>query len=448
MRRRLFGTCALALLLVLAACSDPGDGGSGGDDPAPPAEEPGSDSGDLVDAPEGIDEPGTADEQLSLADARQLWSEIGPATYHYTAYAMFQSAHPCGNGLEIEVEVADGVVRRAVDTFTGCDLTRPGSGPIPLTVPEWFDHVESLQGSFDIVEFGFGDLGQVSELFTENADGAIEFALRTFDEGAAPARDAEARLDEVRAQRDRWGSNEITDYTMTVEIGCFCPEEYRGPFEVAVAGGQLVSATYKGEPAAEDVADQYFTVGGLFDALEGLVDSDRLEVTYDRATGFPTEINADPDFQIADEEVYITVSNFSADVTARPVGSLTEALAAVGAAVESAPTGAVEQGDATMCGVETVTNGDTGPDRGDPVGRRCFIDAVDGGTAAVFVRSLTTVEGDPVVEVWHTDTQGVITLYVDATRDPLGSQQWETIGCTVLDISQDFAVDWFYCGGE
>jgi hypothetical protein len=447
MKTKLLAMLAVGMLLAIGACSDPGDTGSGDDVPAPTTEAPDPDPADPGDAP-GTQEPGGTDEQMSLAEARQLWSEVGPPDYHYTAYVLFQSDHPCGNGLEIAVNVSDGVVTSAEDGFTGCDLTQPGDGPIPLTVPEWFDHIESLQGSNDIVEVGFGSFGQVSELFTEDGDGAIEFALRTFEEGAAPAPDARALLDEIRAQRDRWESNEIADYTMTVEIGCFCPEEYRGPFEIVVADGRVVSATFRGEPAADDVADQYFTIDGLFDSAEALVDSDMLDVTYDRALGFPSVINADPEFRMADEEVYVTVSGFVADRPVRSPETLTEALIAVGAAVDSAPPDATDQGDAVMCGAEVITNDDAETDRGDPVARRCFIDAADAGTAAVFVRSQDTVEGDPIVEVWHTDENGSITLYVDATRDAFGSGEWETVGCTGLNVRQDVAVDWFFCGGE
>lgn len=274
----------------------------------------------------------------------------------------------------------------------------------------------------------------------------------TTPEGAPDTTAAPDGPSELSQARARWEASGVQSYSMTVQIGCFCPEEFRGPFEVTVDNGVLTEALYDGAPVRDGVAIEFFTVDGLFDAVADLADSDRLNVTFDPETGIPTIIDADPQLTIADEEVSVTVSDFQPSSDALGRSPLTDALVSLGAAVDSAPEGARTEGGAKMCGYEDVTFNDSAPaDQGDPSGRRCFIDAVDAGSAAVFVRSQPTVEGDPVVEIYRANGDGTITVYIDATRDPFGPGAWDSLTCGGVQIRADLAIDYFLiddCGGD
>ena len=47
----------------------------------------------------------------------------------------------------------------------------------------------------------------------------------------------------------------------------------------------------------------------------------------------------------------------------------------------------------------------------------------------MFVVSNTSVEGDPFVSIYRWESDGHLEMYVDATRDRLGSGQWEHGTC-------------------
>ncbi len=78
----------------------------------------------------------------------------------------------------------------------------------------------------------------------------------------------------------------MSSYRVRVEVQCFCPEERRGPFAVVVRTG-IVEATRDGKPVAEFASTTYFTVPGLFTAVERFAYSDDITVAYDPDYGFP-----------------------------------------------------------------------------------------------------------------------------------------------------------------
>ncbi|MEZ5243545.1 MAG: hypothetical protein R2707_00490 [Acidimicrobiales bacterium] len=97
---------------------------------------------------------------------------------------------------------------------------------------------------------------------------------------------------------------------------------------------------------------------------------------------------------------------------------LQSALSELGVALAGAPEEAVTLDGAQWCGVDSVEEPNLGS-------RRCLWDAWQTGAPAVGVLSATTIEGAPLVEVHRVDAAGLIIRWVDATRDPLGSRQWE-----------------------
>ena len=116
---------------------------------------------------------------------------------------------------------------------------------------------------------------------------------------------AEEILEELEQQREIWAEEGISDYTMTVEIGCFCPPEQQGPFEVTVVDGKLDDVMMGGETADPSNRD-FFTVTGLFSTIEEHADADEIDITYS-PSGYPTTIDVDPSREIVDEEFRIDV---------------------------------------------------------------------------------------------------------------------------------------------
>jgi hypothetical protein len=122
---------------------------------------------------------------------------------------------------------------------------------------------------------------------------------------------------DLAAARQRWAAHGLEDYRFTYLRGCFCPPQYRGPFDVTVRAGEVVDVTYEGEGEPADRAlAEYQTVDGLFDLIAEAYDRDAatVSVTYDAATGRPAEVYIDYDEQVVDEEVSFTVE------AVRPLG--------------------------------------------------------------------------------------------------------------------------------
>lgn len=125
--------------------------------------------------------------------------------------------------------------------------------------------------------------------------------------GGTPA----VRSPELEEARARWEAAGYDAYQMTLQRSCFCPEDYRGPFDVTVRSGEIESIRFNG---AEMDAERGMTVEGLFDLLEEAYarGAQTVSVEYDADTGIPTELYIDYDARIADEEVGYTVRDVEA----------------------------------------------------------------------------------------------------------------------------------------
>ena len=122
-----------------------------------------------------------------------------------------------------------------------------------------------------------------------------------------PDPEGEARLAENRA---RWTAQQPDTYRFTYTRNCFCPQEYRGPFAIAVQGGEVAEVTYEGEgePIEDALTNASLTIDDLFDLVAEAYERKAFSVTVDYAeTGQPTNIYIDYNAQIADEEVGFTI---------------------------------------------------------------------------------------------------------------------------------------------
>jgi hypothetical protein len=142
-------------------------------------------------------------------------------------------------------------------------------------------------------------------IFVQDDSGFTEMSVMSFTPGEADTLSAEQVLAQLEEQREIWADEGTNDYTVIVEIGCFCPEEFRGPFEVTVVDGAVDSVTMNGE-AVEPVEGAFLTVEGLFSTIEDYAYSDEITVTY-APEGYPQTIDIDPSRNIIDEELRIDV---------------------------------------------------------------------------------------------------------------------------------------------
>ena len=121
-------------------------------------------------------------------------------------------------------------------------------------------------------------------------------------------------LQQLQAAQALWQQKQPEHYAITLKRSCFCPPEFNKPIEVRVYRGviQQVTIVSTGKPLPLDRQHDAMTVEGLFktirDAIAGKAES--VVVKYDPQYGFPTTISIDRSRMIADEEVYISTSDF------------------------------------------------------------------------------------------------------------------------------------------
>ncbi|MEB4591692.1 DUF6174 domain-containing protein [Candidatus Thiothrix sp. Deng01] len=124
---------------------------------------------------------------------------------------------------------------------------------------------------------------------------------------------AQSQLD---ANRQKWESQPLADYSFTLQRSCFCRGDAIRPVNIEVADGKVASATFAdtGEPLPEDLDYNKLTVNDLFDTIQQAITDGaaRVDVSYDQQSGVPASIYIDRSEQIADEEVGFTISNFRA----------------------------------------------------------------------------------------------------------------------------------------
>ena len=122
---------------------------------------------------------------------------------------------------------------------------------------------------------------------------------------------------ELERNEKLWESQNLTDYDFTLARQCFCPEDWRGPVNIQVRDGGVVSTTYvsNGQAATAEKFGDVDTIEELFgvirDAYEGKntfeQKAETVNVTYHPTMGYPLTIYIDVSQLMADEEQGYTV---------------------------------------------------------------------------------------------------------------------------------------------
>jgi len=110
--------------------------------------------------------------------------------------------------------------------------------------------------------------------------------------------------------KKHWEKLAIKDYNFVVRRSCYCPHEEKK--QITVTSGTISEAKYIPSNTVLDTNTQQETIDGYFDIIQDALDKNahRLTVTYDETYGFPSDIAIDYNEQIADEEIYYTLTHF------------------------------------------------------------------------------------------------------------------------------------------
>lgn len=125
---------------------------------------------------------------------------------------------------------------------------------------------------------------------------------------------------ELSRNQQKWTDANITHYRFALNIGCFCAFRDQMPLTVEVQDGQIVHMAAADGTLVLDTDQNYAfyaphaTIDLLFADIDAAINdgADSVTVTYDATYGFPAEIAIDQSQEIADEEMYYSISGFEA----------------------------------------------------------------------------------------------------------------------------------------
>jgi hypothetical protein len=120
---------------------------------------------------------------------------------------------------------------------------------------------------------------------------------------------------DVNSDQAKWEDANVSHYRYELSISCFCIFAQDMPLVIEVKDGEVVSMEYKSgkeiDPALLPEFQRYDTIDKIFAELaKAQTEAERVEVTYDEKYGFPTQVTIDQAQQAADDEIYLTISNF------------------------------------------------------------------------------------------------------------------------------------------
>jgi hypothetical protein len=289
-----------ALFVVAAACGSGEVEGPG----TTPIDTPGTTTTTITEI------PGSGQQGL-LEEAQLLWNAYRPDSYEIT----YSLACECDGGpWLLRVEGDQTVVSTRV--YPG-----PGREAPYASVDAIFSEIAATigQGRFPVdveydQEFGYPR----SYIFNEPelpVDGGFILTATAFEANPSPG--DPARRQALADARARWEDSGLADYDYTFTRGCFCPEEFVGPYQVSLRTGEVAGATFGGTDLFDiDILEigRYEeiikSVDGVFAEIErALREADSFNAEYHPVLGYPTNVYIDWIANAADEEVGYTIAN-------------------------------------------------------------------------------------------------------------------------------------------
>lgn len=121
---------------------------------------------------------------------------------------------------------------------------------------------------------------------------------------------------EIEQNKQKWQDEGISHYGFHLNIGCFCVFRQDMPLIIEVKDGKVISMEYQSgneiDASNRELFKKYETIELIFAELEEGLNgaAAQVTITYDPTYGFPTEATIDVAKETADDELYLTISNF------------------------------------------------------------------------------------------------------------------------------------------
>jgi hypothetical protein len=121
---------------------------------------------------------------------------------------------------------------------------------------------------------------------------------------------------EIGQNKEKWQNANISHYRYNLFMSCFCVFNEDMPLIIEVQDGEVVSMEFQSgkeiDSSLLETFDKYATIDRFLAELEADINgaADTVTATYDETHGFPTEVTIDFVQEAADDELYLTLSNF------------------------------------------------------------------------------------------------------------------------------------------
>ena len=116
-------------------------------------------------------------------------------------------------------------------------------------------------------------------------------------------------INDAKSQEKKWIRKNITNYSYTLTVNCFCVIERRGPHLIKVKDNKIVSVN--GQSYNPEITGTLPTVSELFEIINLKISQKPFQelIMYDPLLGYPSSVYFDMDERIADEEVGYIIEN-------------------------------------------------------------------------------------------------------------------------------------------
>ena len=130
--------------------------------------------------------------------------------------------------------------------------------------------------------------------------------------GLSTPQEADLRIGLAKAQAS-WQARKPAAYEFTIEVRCFCSGIAKVPPSFRVLGGEP-SPVGELDAPSQRFYQSYNTIEKVFAAIERSLSHGQYQssVQYDDKLGFPVVADLDPVRTVADDELYLRVTNFRA----------------------------------------------------------------------------------------------------------------------------------------
>lgn len=121
---------------------------------------------------------------------------------------------------------------------------------------------------------------------------------------------------EIEQNKEKWQDANISHYRYNLFLSCFCVFNEDMPLMIEVQDGKVVSMEFQSgkeiDPSLVELFNKYATIDRIFTEVEAGLNgaADNVVVKYDPTYSFPAEVTIDVEQQAADDELYLTISNF------------------------------------------------------------------------------------------------------------------------------------------